>query len=338
MEIEICLDSRLPSAETARLAVLAERSGIRGLWITCGIDMRDPFTNLAEAARTTSTLRLGAMAISPYELHPFRIAMALLTLNEIAGGRAAIGIGAGADVLGPARLVADRPVEHVRECLEIVKGATTRRPFTFEGEHYALRGYDPAWATAPPPEVHACAMAPRMLRMATGIADGVIVSDYTPALVAATVADVRALVAGHGRPPASVPVASFQPLYLARDLATARAQATRSIAWRALWRRPITRGFLDDAEFALLLEHMDALYAMAGRRDGPTSIPGLPDRIVAACVEELTLTAPLDDPACVVERLAAFRDAGLDRVALGIEHDPEQAIRVLGAHVVPAVA
>ena len=38
---------------------------------------------------------LGPVAVSPYELHPLKMGNALLTLNEIAEGRAHIGIAAG---------------------------------------------------------------------------------------------------------------------------------------------------------------------------------------------------------------------------------------------------
>jgi alkanesulfonate monooxygenase SsuD/methylene tetrahydromethanopterin reductase-like flavin-dependent oxidoreductase (luciferase family) len=337
VDIDICLDSRLSSAETARLGRLAEQCGIRAVWNTCGIDTRDPFTNLAELARATATLRLGPMAISPYEIHPFRIAMGLLTLNEISGGRAEIALGAGADVLEPAGLVAHRPVAALRDCLRIVRGAVHERPFTYEGELYSLKGYDPTWAVAPPPPVIACAMMPQMLRMATGIADGVMWSDYTPTLIRDTTEQTRRLRAEHGLADRPFVINSFQPLYLAADHATARRQARSTIAWRALWRENITSEFLTREEYALLLDHMPALYAMAMSGGTQTSVDGVPDRILEACVEKLTVTGTFADPAPVVEQLLALRDAGLDRVALGIEHDPEATIRTLGEHVVAAV-
>ena len=38
---------------------------------------------------------MGPVALSPFELHPLKMANALLTLNEISGGRANLVIGGG---------------------------------------------------------------------------------------------------------------------------------------------------------------------------------------------------------------------------------------------------
>jgi alkanesulfonate monooxygenase SsuD/methylene tetrahydromethanopterin reductase-like flavin-dependent oxidoreductase (luciferase family) len=337
VDIDICLDPRLSSAETARLGLLAEDQGIRAVWNTSDLDARDPFTNLAELACRTSTLKLGSMALSPYEIHPFRLATSLLTLNELGGGRAEIALGAGANVLEPAGLTADRPVAHLRECLELVKGATTQRPFTYEGELYRLTGFDPRWVTAPAPEVHACAMGPQMLRMASGVADGVLYSDYTPSLARQSVDRTRAQVAANGRDPAAFAINSFQALYLADDMETARRRATSEIADRALFRENITSEFLSRDEFRLLLDNMDDLDAMAASGGAQTSVPGVPDRVLAACVDELTLVGTFDDPAPVIARLLAFRGAGMDRLALGIGHEAERTLRVLGERVLGAL-
>ena len=40
-------------------------------------------------------MRMGPVAISPFELHPLKMANQLLTLNEFAGGRANIVVGGG---------------------------------------------------------------------------------------------------------------------------------------------------------------------------------------------------------------------------------------------------
>jgi alkanesulfonate monooxygenase SsuD/methylene tetrahydromethanopterin reductase-like flavin-dependent oxidoreductase (luciferase family) len=48
---------------------------------------------LPYSARVTTSIKLGPVAVSPSELHPLKMANALLTLNEISGGRAYIGGG-----------------------------------------------------------------------------------------------------------------------------------------------------------------------------------------------------------------------------------------------------
>ncbi|NIX03899.1 MAG: LLM class flavin-dependent oxidoreductase, partial [Gammaproteobacteria bacterium] len=46
---------------------------------------------------------LGVLAVSPFEMHPLKIANAINSLNEIAGGRATVAIGGGGAVLSAMR-------------------------------------------------------------------------------------------------------------------------------------------------------------------------------------------------------------------------------------------
>ncbi len=110
MDIDIVLDSQLPSARLTELGLLAEQHGIHAVWCASYLDGRDPFGNLAELARASSRIRLGPIALSPYELHPFRIAMALLTLNELCPGRAQAIIGGGGEVVMALEIPRDRRV------------------------------------------------------------------------------------------------------------------------------------------------------------------------------------------------------------------------------------
>ena len=120
MDIDIVLDSQLPSARLTELGLLAEQHGIHAVWCASYLDGRDPFGNLAELARASSRIRLGPIALSPYELHPFRIAMALLTLNELCPGRAQAIIGGGGEVVMALEIPRDRRVRAVGEAIDIV--------------------------------------------------------------------------------------------------------------------------------------------------------------------------------------------------------------------------
>ena len=69
---------------------------------------RDTWLLLAAAARATSTLALGPVVTNPYLRHPFHTVAALATLQEIAGDRVFVGIGAGGSELGGAAHVSRR--------------------------------------------------------------------------------------------------------------------------------------------------------------------------------------------------------------------------------------
>ena len=90
MDIDIVIDSHLSPAETTELGLLAEKNGIRCIWNASYQGGKDPFTNMVDLAMKSSRIKLAPMALNAYEMHPYRIAMALQTLNEIANGRAEV--------------------------------------------------------------------------------------------------------------------------------------------------------------------------------------------------------------------------------------------------------
>src|SRR2546428_13539455 len=104
MRVGVVLDGRRSAAEIAELARLAEAQGLVHVWLSGGARTKDHFVRLALAAAATRRIRLGPVALSPFEMHPVRIGLALRPPDEIAPGRASLGLGAGgalAPPLGP---------------------------------------------------------------------------------------------------------------------------------------------------------------------------------------------------------------------------------------------
>src|SRR5215471_14936128 len=108
MRVGVVLDGRRSAGEIAELARLAETYGLSTVWLSGGARTKDHFVRLALAAAATRRIRLGPVAVSPFEMHPVHIGLALLTLDEIAPGRACLVLGAGGDLaatLEPSRSV-----------------------------------------------------------------------------------------------------------------------------------------------------------------------------------------------------------------------------------------
>ncbi len=93
MRIDVILPSELSADEMVKLGRLAENFGLGGVWVANNYATRDPFVNFVPLALGTQRLHMGPIAVSPFELHPLKMANALLTLNEIAKGRAEIVVG-----------------------------------------------------------------------------------------------------------------------------------------------------------------------------------------------------------------------------------------------------
>ncbi len=144
MDVDIIVEADVNPQQMAELAVAAEKAGFRALWSSNYHQYWDAFVSLVPAAMATSKILLGPLAVSPWEMHPLKMANAILTVNEIAKGRAMIAVSAGGGVLGaigwkahndapiwPARLpdkgmrYPDRRVRGVRECLEVLRHASS---------------------------------------------------------------------------------------------------------------------------------------------------------------------------------------------------------------------
>ena len=99
MRIGLILDSRLSASKIAELGLLAEKYGAHSIWLASYTDSREPFTNLTQLAVQSKSIKLGPVALNPFGTHPIRILSGLLTLNELAEGRANVVIGGGREAL-----------------------------------------------------------------------------------------------------------------------------------------------------------------------------------------------------------------------------------------------
>jgi alkanesulfonate monooxygenase SsuD/methylene tetrahydromethanopterin reductase-like flavin-dependent oxidoreductase (luciferase family) len=123
VQLDIILEPNLTPAEVAEVAVAAENYGFRTLWHSNYHQNPDAFMALVPAALATSRIKLGVLAISPYEIQPLKIGNALLTLNEFSNGRAIAAIGGGGSVMGACG-IPQNP-----KALRIVRGVRSAEPW-----------------------------------------------------------------------------------------------------------------------------------------------------------------------------------------------------------------
>ncbi|MCP4925176.1 MAG: LLM class flavin-dependent oxidoreductase [Gammaproteobacteria bacterium] len=335
MDIDIALDSHLPPEQVTELGLLAEKHGLRAVWNTSYLNGRDPFTNMADLAKQSSRIKVAPMALNAYEMHPFRMAMALLTLNEISNGRAEIMIGGGGESVMALGIPFEKRVRYVRECIEIVKGATTQRPFSYNGELFQMNNYNPHWPTAAPPFIYAGANRPQMLRMAAKAADGAFVSDLSVNLMRESVDVVHERMQEIDRNPAGFRFSNFLAWYVYEDADEARHEARRWIGERALFRDYMLLEFMSEEDFAIIMDHIPEIYAMGVRNDD--SVDGVPDHLLDQCVDNLTLTGHVGELDSIIERLLEYKQIGATEVCLELKKHYAHTIKLLGEQVLPAI-
>ena len=335
MRVQIFLEAGLSPVRVAELGAQGADSGIETLWTSSFPGRREPLLCLSALAAQQPRLRIGAVPLSPYEMHPLKMAEALLTLNEMSGGQVSATVGGlGHSVMRVTGLKPERRVTAVRDCIEIIRGAASGR-CDYNGSVYSLHDYVADWLTAAPPRLYVGANGPQMLRMAGRVADGVMLSDVP----LSRMAEVRQhLDAGRaagelaGRP---LRIANFFAWHIAEDRAVAEAQARMELIWRGLLQPWHTEPFLGEQDAAFVDARRDA-FLQAFLKRSP-QIEGVPDAIVQALVDNLTFTGGPDDIEGIASRLSEFAAAGLDEVTLKIHGDAATAVRLIGERLVPAL-
>ena len=123
-----------PVADLVALAEEIERLGYRYLWVNDERLERDPFTVLAAMAQRTERIRLGPGVTNPYSRHPALIATATATLDELSGGRAVLGLGAGGTNHRALGIERKAPATALREASELIRALWAGSTITVEGD------------------------------------------------------------------------------------------------------------------------------------------------------------------------------------------------------------
>lgn len=335
MRIDLILEARSSPERIAELGRLAESHGLGAIWVSSMLDARDPFMGFMEAARTTGRIRMGPIAVSPFELHPLKMATSLLTLNEASGGRAQIVVGGGGGTMTAMAIEPARRVRAVREALEILRLAGRGRQLDYEGEIFKVRRCNPSWARSAPPLIYAGANRDGMQRMAARHADGIMLSDKIVPQVREARAVIDPALEAAGRDRDAFHLTNFWAWHVKESREEAEREARTWLALRGVLLRRNHHYFMDEADMDLVDAKRPAFFDALRRRS--PDIDGVPDRVVRLLMDNLTSCAALADLDKEIERLRQFRQAGLTGIALRIYENPEATIRILGERVLPAL-
>jgi alkanesulfonate monooxygenase SsuD/methylene tetrahydromethanopterin reductase-like flavin-dependent oxidoreductase (luciferase family) len=325
------------------LGLLAEQLGFEAVWAPNILSARDPFLAFALLARDSHSVRMGPVAISPFELHPLKMANALLTLNELSGGRANLVIGGGGGTMIGMGLKPDRRATHprmvcgVRECMEFLRATSPATPLTFNGELFQVQNYLPDWATAPAPCLYVAANRPQMLRLAAELADGVMLSDISLHHINGTIKILRdGLSTRRSDLSRDLRINNLLAWHVKPDRAAAYAEARRKLWVRGIWERARNAPFVDAAACDVIEQNLPKLALAYQRGEDPATV--VPEHILNALVDGLTLTGTSKHLTPIIDELLAFRRAGVTAISLRLYGDPEAAIRLVAERIVPALA
>jgi 5,10-methylenetetrahydromethanopterin reductase len=178
VEYGVGLPPSSPVADLVTLAEQIERLGYRYLWVNDERLERDAFAVLAAISQRTERLRVGPGVTNPYSRHPALIATATATLDELSGGRAVLGLGAGGTNHQALGIDRKSPVIALRDGVELIRGLWAGSTITIDGP--VVRAREARLDFAPPRPripVYIGGRGPRVLELAGEVAEGVIVGN-----------------------------------------------------------------------------------------------------------------------------------------------------------------
>ena len=336
MDIDIILEPDVSPDEINELGLLAEKCGIHRIWAQNYAAGRDAFMSLVPLALASERIKLGVMVISPWEMHPLKMANALLTLNEFSGGRATLCVGGG----GEWNAVMGIPVEHrvraVRETTEMLKAACGNRELSgYEGGMFKATRFSAKWAEDDPPQIYTGAGREQMIRMSTKRADGIVLSDAVPSIVEESMDFVRETMPDRPESVGPFRVSNFWAWHVKADRNAAFKEARRELIIRSMLSKNHIGPFMSEEDCKVVWANIKAFFTAYRDRSG--DIEGVPQRIIDELIAGITTTGDLTEMDAHVERLNEFKETGLDELALRLHDDPADAIRVIGEVVVPAL-
>lgn len=164
-----------PVAAIRDLAVEAERLGFDRCWVYDeGLATRDLYVTMTAIVQATDRLEVGPGITNAYTRHPAQTAAAIATLDELSGGRAFLGLGAGGSLtLDPLALERIRPLETVRRTIEACRGLFAGEAVDLDGPTFSLRSARLGWARPDLP-IWLAGRGPRMLDLGGATTDGVM--------------------------------------------------------------------------------------------------------------------------------------------------------------------
>jgi 5,10-methylenetetrahydromethanopterin reductase len=152
-------------ADVTALARAAEAAGADWLGLPDAFWWRDTWVLAAEAARVTQRLAVGPVVTNPYTRHPFVTLAAVATLQDLAGPRVILGVGAGgSEVAGAAKISRNDAPERTVELAGLVRRVAAGQPL----DQDSGRSLEVPLAA---PRIIVGGRGPRMLRAAGEAAD-----------------------------------------------------------------------------------------------------------------------------------------------------------------------
>jgi 5,10-methylenetetrahydromethanopterin reductase len=329
-QLSIAFQTDKTPAEYIALAKLVDQYAFDVVSVYCDAPYQPSYVPLALMAPHLRRARLGAAAVAPARMHPIDIAANTALLAGLAAGGVYIGVARGAWLREHGIAESDKPIQAVREAVEVVRYLLSGSSGGYHGQVYTLAEHVRAPYPLPDslPPVLIGSWGRRLCAVAGEIADEVKVGgSANPDLIPVIAEYISAGEAAAGRAPGTVGVVMGAICVVNEDRAAARLAARRSVALYLPVVAPLDPTVQVEPELVERLQHL----AQQAEWDSAA-------RLISDDLLERFAFA--GSPADIIQQAERLFAAGASRVEFGTPHGLESArgVRLLGEKVLPALS
>jgi 5,10-methylenetetrahydromethanopterin reductase len=336
-----------PVRETAAMAKACEDAGFDAFWIAeaypwwrkHSFEARSSTAVLAVVARETKRIQLGWGIISPYTRHPVQIAMEARVMQDLAGDRFLLGLGASKifmKEIGEGEGEKVGPATVMRESIEVIKGVLNGNAFEYQGKVFA--------ASVPPlkqdahaprgiPPIYVAGTGPVMQKMAGSISEGLLTASITtPAFVRYSRENMEEGARKVGRDPSTLAVGAVIVGSIGRDSAQGKEGAREQAAMYLANKVQNIKGSAD-----VLLECAGLTFEELRPVADAMEKGGRKAAAKAVTDEILRKVCPIaGTPTECIQKIEEYRDAGCTHIMLEIWGDDRTGqAKLFGEEVLP---
>jgi len=293
-------------------------------------------TLLSALGVLTKNVRLSAAVTDPFRRHPVEIAQSIATLDQITGGRTALGIGAGEAMnLVPFGIEYKRPFQRLKEAVEVIKllwTSTPEKPADYNGEIFSLRN---AYLQirpfqSPHPPIYIGAAGPKTRELAGAVANGwAPVAVESPSTLARHITDVARGAKLNNKTLEEIDVA----VTVYTDISSDREDAYRNV-------EPIIKSMLiQQREVLKELTGISIPQELSLQHLDPTNpnimkkIREISESIPRHAVEDVSV---IGTPEECIDKIEKFLKAGATSIIIcNLSRDQERVFRIYAERIIP---
>ena len=309
--------------QASTYVVEAERLGVDCVW-SAEAWGQDAVTPLAYFAAKTSTIKLGAGIIQAGTRSPALVAMTAMTLASMSGDRFLLGMGvSGPQVMeGWHGIRFERPIQRMREIIEIVRTVSRGERLVHHGKVYELplpggEGKALKSSAAPRPDipVYLATLSPKSLELTGELADGWLGTSFMPEHADVFFEHIAAGAARAGRSLAALDLQAGGAVAFSDDVDQLISPRKPGLAF--------TLGAMGSRQH----NFYNAAFRRAGYEDVAVEVQNLwldgnRQEAAARVPDEMVVkTNLLGTPNMVKERIVAYRDAGVTTLRVDPQGD-----------------